>query len=427
VPIAAGVEFLEAPLAVFGVLLVGGALISGLARRSFLSLTAAFVVAGFAVGDGGMELVDFDPTSGFVQGLTVVALILILFWDGLDVDTELLQEAWHLPLRKLVLAMPITTVLIALATHVLTDLGWTESFLVGALLSPTDPVLSSEIVNNPRVPRMIRHSLNLESGLNDGLALPVVLAFTASAAGDDDFTGWSFVLQDVGVGVATGVLVAFLASRLMSGGRVLGDEISRHQMALYAFGVAFSAYGIATLPPEGNGLIAVFVGAIAFGIWRPDVARVFEAQSEDVIELVKLAVFVVFGAILTIDGLFGDGLAAVGIVAFTLLVARPVAVFAALSGSRQVDAAEKAFMAWFGPKGVASMTFALFVLGSDVPEGDRVFNIAALAVFTSIIVHGLTDYPGSEWMGRHAEQERERELAREHRPGEPLERAPAPG
>jgi sodium/hydrogen antiporter len=400
VPIAAGVEFLEAPLAVFGVLLVGGALISGLARRSFLSLTAAFVVAGFAVGDGGMELVDFDPTSGFVQGLTVVALILILFWDGLDVDTELLQEAWHLPLRKLVLAMPITTVLIALATHVLTDLGWTESFLVGALLSPTDPVLSSEIVNNPRVPRMIRHSLNLESGLNDGLALPVVLAFTASAAGDDDFTGWSFVLQDVGVGVATGVLVAFLASRLMSGGRVLGDEISRHQMALYAFGVAFSAYGIATLPPEGNGLIAVFVGAIAFGIWRPDVARVFEAQSEDVIELVKLAVFVVFGAILTIDGLFGDGLAAVGIVAFTLLVARPVAVFAALSGSRQVDAAEKAFMAWFGPKGVASMTFALFVLGSDVPEGDRVFNIAALAVLVSIIAHGLTDHAGSEWIAR---------------------------
>jgi NhaP-type Na+/H+ or K+/H+ antiporter len=399
-PIAAGVEFLEAPLAVFGVLLVGGALISGLAGRSFLSLTAAFVVAGFVVGEGGLELVEFDPTSGFVQGLAVVALILILFWDGLDVDKELLQEAWHLPLRKLVLAMPITAAVVALTAHALTDLGWTESFLVGALLSPTDPVLSSAIVNNPRVPRLIRHSLNLESGLNDGLALPAVLALTASAAGDEDFTWWSFVLQDVGVGVATGVLVAFLASRLMPGGRVLGDEISRHQKALYALGIAFSAYGIATLPPEGNGLIAVFVAAIAFGIWRPDIAGAFEAQSEDIIELAKLGVFVVFGAILTIDGLFGDGLAAVGIVACTLLVARPVGVFAALWGSRQVDAAEKTFMAWFGPKGVATMAFALFVLGSGIPEAERVFNIAALAVLASIIAHGLTDHAGSEWIAR---------------------------
>jgi sodium/hydrogen antiporter len=399
-PIAAGVEFLEAPLAIFGVLLVVGALISGLAGRSFLSLTAAFVVTGFAVGEGGAELVEFDPTSGFVQALTVVALILILFRDGLEVEQEMLQGAWHLPLRKLVLAMPITAALVALATHALTDLGWTESFLVGALLSPTDPVLSSEIVNNPRVPRLIRHSLNLESGLNDGLALPAVLVFTAAAAGEDDFTWWQFVLQDVTVGVATGLAVAFVASRLMPGGRALGHEISTHQKALYAIGVALTAYGTATLPPEGNGFIAVFVAAIAFGIWRPDIAKCFQAQSEDVVELVKLGVFLVFGAIITLDGVFGDGWAAVGIVAFTLLVARPVAVFAALAGSRQVGAAEKAFMSWFGPKGVATMAFALFVLGSDVPEAERVFNIAALGVLVSIIAHGLTDHAGSEWIWR---------------------------
>jgi NhaP-type Na+/H+ or K+/H+ antiporter len=399
-PIAAGVEFLDAPLAVFGVLLVAGALVSGLAKRSLLSLTAAFVVAGFLVGEGGAELLEFDPTSGFVQGLAVVALILILFRDGLQVDEEMLQEAWHLPLRKLVLAMPLTAALVALATHTVTDLDWTESFLVGALLSPTDPVLSSAIVNNPRVPRLIRHSLNLESGLNDGLALPAVLALTASAAGDEDFSWWQFVLQDVLVGVTTGVLVAFVASRLMPGGRALGDEISKHQKALYAIGVAFSAYGIATLPPEGNGLIAVFAAAMAFGIWRPDIGECFETQSEDVVELVKLGVFLVFGAILTLDGLLQDGAAAVAIALFTLLAARPVAVFVALAGSRGVDTAEKAFMSWFGPKGVATMAFALFVLGSDVPEAERIFNLAALCVLVSIIAHGLTDHAGSEWISR---------------------------
>jgi sodium/hydrogen antiporter len=399
-PLAAGVEFLDAPLAVFGVLLVAGALISGLARRSFLSLTAAFVGAGFLLGEGGLEVLELDPTGQFVQGLAVVALIVILFRDGLEVEEEMLQEAWRLPLRKLVLAMPLTCVLVALGTHLLTDFTWTESFLVGALLSPTDPVLSSAVITNPRVPRIIRHSLNLESGLNDGLALPAVLAFTAAATGNEDFVWWEFVLQDVLVGLVSGLAVAFVASRLMPSGRSLGHAISSHQKALYGLGVAFTAYGTATLPPEGNGFIAVFVAAIALGIWRPDVRECFEAQSEDIVEIVKLGVFVVFGAIITLDGLFGDGWAAVGIVAFTLLVARPVAVFVSLAGTSQVGTAGKAFMAWFGPKGVATMVFALFVLGSAVPDGERIANIAALAVLLSIVAHGLTDHAGVQWIAR---------------------------
>ena len=406
-PIAAAADFLDEPLAVFGVLLVGGALVAGLARRSFLSLTAAFVIAGFILGEGGLEVLDLDPRSGFVQGLAVIALILILFRDGLEVEQEMLQRAWHLPLRNLVLAMPITAILVALLTQAVTDLTWTECFLVGALLSPTDPVLSSSVVTNPRVPRIIRHSLNLESGLNDGLALPAVLAFTAAAEARDDFVWWEFVLQDVGVGFATGIAVAFVAARLMPREIGLGQEISSHQKSMYALGVALAAYGAAVLPPQGNGLIAVFVAAIALGIWRPDIRECFEARAEDIIEVVKLGVFLVFGAILTFDGLFGDGWAAVAIAAFTLLVARPVAVFGALLGARQVDVAQKAFIAWFGPKGVATMTFALFVLGSAVPEGERIANIAALAVFVSIIAHGLTDHPGAEWMARRVEREPE--------------------
>ena len=404
-PVAAGVDFLDEPLAAFGVLLVGGALVSGLARRSFLSLTAAFVVAGFLLGQDGLEVLDLDPRSEFVQGLAVIGLILLLFRDGLEVEEEMLQRAWHLPLRNLVLAMPLTAILVALLTRAVTDLGWTESFLIGALLSPTDPVLSSSVVTNPRVPRIIRHSLNLESGLNDGLALPAVLAFTAAAEARDDFVWWEFVLRDLGFGFATGIAVAFLASRLMPRERSLGQKISAHQKSMYGLGVAFAAYGAAVLPPEGNGFIAVFVAAIALGIWRPDIRECFEGRAEDIIEVVKLGVFVVFGAIVTVDGLFGDGWAAVAIAVFTLMVARPVAVFTALTGTRQVDTAQKAFIAWFGPKGVATMTFALFVLGSAVPEGERIANIAALAVFVSIIAHGLSDHPGSEWMARRAERE----------------------
>jgi sodium/hydrogen antiporter len=308
------------------------------------------------------------------------------------------------------LAMPITAVIVALATKVLTDLSWTEAFLVGALLSPTDPVLSSSVVNNPRVPRVLRHSLNLESGLNDGVALPAVLAFTAALAADSDFVWWRFLLQDVSLGVAYGLLLGYLASRVLPRGRDLERSMAAHQRALYALGVAFLTYGLTTLPPHGNGVIAVFVCAIVLGIRRPDIQKYFE-QSDDIIEIVKLGVFVVFGSLLTLDGLFTDGWASVAIVVVTLLVARSVAVWIALAGTG-VDQAEKGFMAWFGPKGVATMTFSLLVLNAGIEQGERIFNLAALVVVCSVVVHGLSDTPGSEWIGRRAERrQRESEAA----------------
>lgn len=168
--IAAVSHRFEVAALALGGLLVLGALLSGLARRSLLSLTAVFVIAGFILGDGVTGALHFSPRSPFVSELATVALVVILFRDGLEVDGELLQSHWHLPFRKPVLAMPLTAVIVAAGTKLLTGLSWTESFLVGALLSPTDPVLSSSVVTNPRVPAVVRHSLNLESGLNDGLA-----------------------------------------------------------------------------------------------------------------------------------------------------------------------------------------------------------------------------------------------------------------
>jgi sodium/hydrogen antiporter len=391
-----------APLLVFGGLLMVGALLSGLAHRSFLALTALFVLAGFLLGEGGAEVLEFDPGSGFVSSLAIVALVVILFRDGLEVETEMLQTAWRLPARKLVLAMPITAAIVALAAHLLTDLGWTECFLLGALLAPTDPVLSSSVVTNPRVPRLVRHSLNLESGLNDGLALPAVLAFSAALRiGEDEFTWWRFVLQDVTLGFLFGIAIGYLASLALPRARGLTESIPDHQKSLYVLGTAFATYGVAVLPPEGNGLIAVFVCAIMLGNRRQDLRATFELRADDIVEIVKLGVFVVFGALLTLDGLFGDGWAAVGIVVATLLVARPVAVWIALLGTR-TPADWTWFMAWFGPKGVATMTFSLLVLADQIPGNERLFNLAALCVFVSIVAHGLTDTPGSNWLARRA-------------------------
>jgi sodium/hydrogen antiporter len=384
----------DAVTLILGGLLMVGALASGLAHRSFLSLTALYVVAGFVLGQGGLEVIELDPRGEFVHDLAVVALIVILFRDGLEVEAEMLQREWRLPLRKLIVAMPLTCVIVAVSAHWVLGFGWTASFLLGSLLSPTDPVLSSSVVTNPRVPRLVRHSLNLESGLNDGLALPAVLAFSMALSHESGFVWWHFVLQDVTLGFAFGVGCGLLAAWLMPH----SPGIPAHQFALYALGVAFATYGVTVLPPAGNGLIAVFVCAITLGIRRHDLRSVFEERSDDIVEIVKLGVFVVFGSLLTLDGLFGDGWAAVAVVVVTLLVARPVAIAIALLGTR-LPFYLQAFMAWFGPKGVATMTFSLLILDQGF---SRIFNVAALCVFVSILAHGLSDTPGSEWVARRA-------------------------
>jgi NhaP-type Na+/H+ or K+/H+ antiporter len=392
--------------AVLGLLLALGALLSGIARRSVLSLTAVFVLAGFALGRGATGVLDFGAGSGLVRDLANVALIVILFRDGLEVDAELLQSHWHLPLRKLAIGMPLTAGVIAALARWLVGLDWTEALLLGALLSPTDPVLSSGVITDARVPRVIRHSLNLESGLNDGLALPAVLAFAAALEpGRGHFVWWHFVLQDIGLGLAFGLACGLVGSLLMP---VPESErfppISDHQRALYALGLAFATYGLTVIPPHGNGFIAVFVAAIVVGARRPDLRASFAAQMRGVVEIVKLGIFAVFGSLLTLHGLFSSGWGAVAIVAGTFLLARPVAIWIALAGTR-TDNASKAFMAWFGPRGVATIAFSLLVLSKQVTAGARIFDIAALTVFASVLLHSITDTPGSRWIARRTTAE----------------------
>jgi sodium/hydrogen antiporter len=408
----------QASVTVLGVLLIVGALASPLARRSFLSVAALFVLVGFAVGDGGFGWISFHARSGFVEDLAFAALIVILFRDGLEVESEMLQSAWRLPLRKLVLAMPITAIIIAAAAYWLVGLSLTESFLLGALLSPTDPVLTSGIVTNPRVPRILRHSLNLESGLNDGLALPAVLAFLAAlSTHSGHFVWWRFVLQDIGLGFLYGLACGWLASLLMPREHSHPSDdpdysIPSHQKSLYALGVAFATYGVTVLSPSGNGFIAVFVAAIVLGVRREDLRLHFEQRADEIVEIVKLGIFLVFGSLLTLHALLSDGWAAVGLVAVTFFIARPLAVWIALAGT-QIDTRTRLFMGWFGPKGVATMTFSLLVLDRHIASGERIFDLSALVVFCSIIVHGLTDTPGVNWIARHSGSEPERSAHRQ--------------
>jgi NhaP-type Na+/H+ or K+/H+ antiporter len=296
---------------IFGSLVLG-ALVAAVGHRSILSLPAVFVLAGFGLGSGALGVLQFDPHSEFVRSVATVPLVLLLFRDGLELEAEMLQRFWRPPVLALAVAMPLTAVTIAALGHALLGLSWTESLLVGALLCPTDPVLSASVVTNRRVPAAIRHSLNLQSGLNDGLALPAVLAFAAALdPTQHGFVWWQFVVQDIGVGTVTGLLIAIAAAMLLPRHRILGRKVRPSQKSLYALGVAFATDGVAVAPPHGNGLIAVFVCAIALGSLRADIRRGFEHRSEEVIEVVKFGIVVVFDSLLALPRLLGDGSLAV--------------------------------------------------------------------------------------------------------------------
>src|ERR687891_234348 len=236
------IGFAEA-LLILGLLLSAAAALSGWLHGTVLSISVLSVAIGVTLAL--LDVVAADPGARVVVLLVELALILTLFSDGLLVESELLRAHWGPPARALVIAMPVTLVLLALAAKLLfPELTWAEAFLLGAVLSPTDPVVTSAVVTAERVPRVIRHTLNLESGLNDGLALPFVLFFLVLAT-ESDGAGEE-ALSLLGEAVVGGLIGVGLA---LLGGRILpylpGGGLTGKYEGVYALGLAFAAFGLA--------------------------------------------------------------------------------------------------------------------------------------------------------------------------------------
>ena len=389
------ISFAEA-LLLFGGLLAVVAALSGVMKGTVLSASVLSVALGFGLALTGV--VHVDATDEAIVELVELALVLTLFSDGMFVERELLRRHWGPTARALIIAMPITMGLLALAAKGLfPDLTWAEAFLLAAVLSPTDPVVTSAVVTSRLVPAKVRHTLNLESGLNDGLALPFVLFFLvlASPGGDAGAEAVKLAGEAVvgaAIGTALGVFAGRLHHLLPSGG------ITPRYEGIYAIGFALMAFGLAEVT-IGNGLIAAFVCGIAMGASEREVPDGFVEFAENSSAILQVLTFFVFGGLIYATGFHHSVPPLVLFVAFALFLARPVAVL--LSFLRTgIPQSEKLFMAWFGPKGVASMLFALFVLKSDVANNDLIFDTAAIAIIASIIAHGLTDTIGAQWLAR---------------------------
>jgi sodium/hydrogen antiporter len=394
------VSFGEA-LLLSGALLAIGAAFSGLMRGTALSIPVLAVGAGLILAEAGAIHVDAEDEN--VVHLFELALIVTLFSDGLFVERELLFLHWSPPVRALVLAMPITLVLLALmAKGLFSELSWAEAFLLGSVLSATDPVVTSAVVTSQRVPATIRHALNLESGLNDGLALPFVLFFIILASpGGDAGSEAAKLVGEAAFGAVIGVALGVGAGRLTR--YMPGGGIVRRYEGIYALGVGMLAYGVAEVT-IGNGLIAAFVCGIAMAVAEHDIADDFVIFSENVSSILQVLTFFVFGGLIIATGYHSSLPLLIAFIAFALLVARPVAIW--LSFLRiDMPSPHRLFVAWFGPKGVAGMLFAVLVLNSAVGERNVIFEAAAFVILVSIIAHGLTDTLGARWIEQRIKAE----------------------
>src|SRR5262245_26510236 len=379
-----------------GALLAVAAALSGLMRGTVLSISVLSVATGFILAEAGA--IHIDGSDPAIVHLFLLALVVTLFSDGLFVERELLVMHWGPVVRALVIAMPLTLVLVALAAKLLfSELGWAEAFLLGSVLCATDPVVTSAVVTAQRVPAPVRHALNLESGLNDGLALPFVLFFIILASpGGDAGSEAAKLLGEAAFGAVLGVLLGIAAGRLTH--HLPGGGIVRRYEGIYALGVGLLAYGLADVT-VGNGLIAAFVCGISLAAADHDIADDFVVFSENVSSILQVLTFLAFGGLIVATGYHADIPPLVTFIAFALLIARPVAITLSFWGVG-MPAAHRRFIAWFGPKGVAGILFAELVLNSDAAEAQLIFEIAAFVILVSILVHGLTDTVGARWIER---------------------------
>lgn len=389
-------------LAIVAAVSIGWLLIGRTAARRNVSSAMALVAAGVVLANGPWALIDLEVRSEPVRVLAEATLALLLFADASRVNLARLRRDAAVPARLLVVGLPLTIALgIGVAVVVLGAPIWVGA-AIAAIVAPTDAALGAPIVSDRRIPERIRRTLNVESGLNDGIATPFVNLFLAAAVGElADASGWSSAVAHLAVGAGVGAavgLVGGLAARAAHG----AGWMEPHARSLVAVFVAAGAF-TATLAIDGNGFIAAFVAGLAFGTTlREEEAEVTEL-AEEVGEALTLVVWFVFGAVLLGPALRAAGWRDVAFAVLALTVVRMVPVALALVGTG-LDRATVGFIGWFGPRGLASVVFTLIAIDElDAVDAERVLVAATLTVALSVVAHGASASPLARRYGELAQ------------------------
>lgn len=363
------------------------------APQVFLLLGFVFASAGFVPQIGGEETLHL---------VAEIALIVLLFLDAAQIDVMQLRSRFVWPARMLLIGLPLGVLIGTLAALPFLP-GWSlvSVALVAAILAPTDAALGQAVISNHRVPERPRRALIVESGLNDGLALPLILmlAVIAAPSADAPESGWAlFAAKQLGFGPLVGLAMGHVAGRVL-----LWAKAARYTSDTYeglgALALAAGCYLMATLI-GGNGFIAAFTGGLAFGaIVRGRCAFVYEfTESEG--QLLSWASFFLLGAVLVPEAVQHLTWEVAALILVSLLIVRPLAVWLSLMGT-DANTATRIFFGWFGPRGLATALFALLVVDQlDPGTGESVLMIAVNAVWISALLHGLSAVPGAALYAR---------------------------
>jgi sodium/hydrogen antiporter len=385
---------------VVALLLVLYAAVSGRMARSPLTGPMLFVAAGVLLGPDALDVVHGGASDEAFRLILEGALVVVLFTDAASLSGFSRAED-RIPIRLLAIGMPMTIAFGWLvAKLIFPSMPLWEAALLGAVLAPTDAALGAAVIANPRVPRLIRDALNVESGLNDGLALPFATVFMALAAealhgpaqmGIPEIVARSLVLSPV-LGLAIGAAGAWAIRRSTTAGWV-----SEAWAAIGVGAIALAAYA-ATVSLDGSGFIAAWVAGFVAGAVGGRAIRDRTGFTEDVGALLTTIGFFAFGVLFVGPNLTAIGWAAVGYAVLSLTVVRMLPVAAALAGSG-VRRPTVWYVGWFGPRGLASIVFMLLAIEGGA-RTDAFVVAVTVTVVLSVVLHGATAVVGSDRYAR---------------------------
>lgn len=383
----------------FFTICVFAAIFSLLAKRlsaTIITAPMAFLLFGWIISTTGW--ISSHAAEQFLHPVAEVTLVILLFLDAAQIDLKALRKRHVWPARMLLIGLPLVTLLGTLAAWPFLG-GWplVAVALVAAILTPTDAALGQAVVANSAVPARVRRGLTVESGLNDGLALPAVLLFASLSAGAEagDWSYWlGFSAAQLLLGPLAGAVIGYV------GGRFLLLSHEREWTAVQYEGVgALAMAGACYLGADligGNGFIAAFVGGLVFGHIVEGRCRFVYEFTESEGQLLSWSAFFLLGLALVPEAITHLTWPMFGLIMTSLLVVRPLAIWISLIGT---DAAPttRLFFGWFGPRGLATALFALLVadqIAGDI--GEQVLNIAINAVWISALLHGITATPAAK-------------------------------
>jgi NhaP-type Na+/H+ or K+/H+ antiporter len=378
-------------------------LISGRLRATLITAPMILTAFGVIVGTAGFGIVGINTKHSAIHLVAEFTLILVLFTDAARMDISHLRRDHNLPVRMLLIGLPLTIIGGTLLARLLfPSFQFWEAALLAALLAPTDAALGQAVISAKTVPVRIRQAINVESGLNDGIALPAVLLFAALASAAYDVPEASewirFGVLQLTLGPLIGVAVGFVGARLIDRASERGwVETSFQGIAILS--LAILIYAAAELI-GGNGFIAAFIGGMVFGnTIRHPCTFLFEFMETEG-QLLMLITFLIFGAVLLPEGfeLINPTVLLYSVLSLTVIRMVPIAL--SLLGTR-LRLPTVLFLGWFGPRGLASILFVLLILEeADVPHYKEILATTVITVALSILLHGVTAAPFARVYGR---------------------------